>query len=204
MTTLLQSLGFFSDLFNFFLPFLLVFAVLYAVLVKSRFLTDDANVNALISFAVALIVVVSGAGKFIMALTPFMGVLFVIVFLMLMIFMFFGLKLEDVLKNKLVISLLVIVSLIFVFYVLGQMAGPTAYQMRTGAVPVASGNNTTVTVSATPSLFSASEKTCDFSSIGTNMAVICILSNPKFLGAITILGLLAIATFFIVYKPDKI
>ena len=203
MTTLLQSLGFFSDLFNFFLPFLLVFAVLYAVLAKSKFLTDDANINALISFAVALIVTLSGAGSFIMALTPFMGVLFVIVFLMLMVFMFFGLKLEDVLKSKIVISLLVVVSLIFIFYVLGQMAGPAAYQMRTGATPTTvSGNNTTVTVSANPSLFSASERNCDFSSISSNMAVVCILSNPKFLGAITILGLLAIAAFFIVYKPD--
>jgi asparagine N-glycosylation enzyme membrane subunit Stt3 len=202
MTTLLQSLGFFSDLFNFFLPFLLVFAVLYAVLVKSRFLTDDANINALISFAVALIVVLSGAGKFIMALTPFMGTLFVIIFLMLMIFMFFGLKLEDVLQSKLVISLIVVVSLIFIFYVLGQIAGPAAYQMRTGTESIGSGNNTTVTVSASPSLLSASEKNCDFSSISTNMAVVCIISNPKFLGAITILGLLAIATFFIAYNPD--
>ncbi len=196
MATLLETLGFFSDIFDFFLPFLLVFAVTYAILLKTKFLTEDANINAVISFAIALIVALSGAGKFLMNLAPFMATLFIIVFFMLMIFLFFGLRVEDVLKSKFIIALLVIVSLIFVFYVMGQMFGSGLYEAGAGA---AAEGNVTVTAEYTP----ASQATCDFTAISGGRAVACMISHPKVLGAIVLLGLLAIATFFVVYVPKS-
>ncbi|MCD6576228.1 MAG: hypothetical protein J7K73_03650 [Nanoarchaeota archaeon] len=197
MATLLQSIGFFKDLFDFFLPFLLVFSVVYAILVKTKFLTEDANVNALVALAISLVVVLSRAGEFLMQLTPFMATFFIILFFVLMLFLFFGVDLSKAMQSKAVIVLIIVISAIFVFYVLGNFLSPEA-QMATAATSNVSGN---VTVTASPDVFVASEKTCDFSAISGGHAVVCIISNPKFLGAITVLGLLAIVTFFVVYKP---
>jgi len=195
MTTLIQSVGFFKDIFNFFLPFLLVFSVVYAILIKTKALTEDANVNAVISFAIALIVALSGAGNFLMQLTPFMATFFIIIFFVLLIFLFFGVRLEDVLKSKIIILLIVAISAMFVFYVLGNFMVP----QQVGQV---SGNATNVTVGTTATFGHVSEKTCDFSTIAGSQAVACIIGNPKFLSVITLLALLAIATFFIIYKPQ--
>ena len=70
MATLLDNLGIFRDILDLFLPFLLVFAVLYALFQKSKMLSESQNVNSVISFAIAMIVVLSGAGKFISKITP--------------------------------------------------------------------------------------------------------------------------------------
>ncbi|MCD6547416.1 MAG: hypothetical protein J7K22_02575 [Nanoarchaeota archaeon] len=190
MATLLQTLGFFSDIFDFFLPFLLVFAVIYALLLKTKFLTEDPNLNAAISFAIALIVALSGAGKFLMNLAPFMATLFMVVFFMLLIFLFFNVKLEEVLKIKSISLILIFISIIFVFYVLGQMIGQQVYEAGVG-------NATSNATHIIPT------KACDFETVSGSRAIVCIISHPKFLGAITLLGLLAVATFFVVYVPKS-
>ena len=193
MTTLLESVGFFSDIFDFFLPFLLVFAVLYAILLKSKFLTESPSINAVISFAIALIVALSGAGKFLMALAPFMATLFMILFFMILMFLFFGVKLESVFQSKGVVVIVIFICLIFVFYVLGSMWGGKLY--AAGQSTQTLDENETIT--ATPTV----TNTCDFRAIGQGQAVACIISHPKVLGAIVLLGLLAVATFFVVYVP---
>ncbi len=194
MATLIQSIGFFKDIFNFFLPFLLVFAVLYAILQKTKFLTEDANINALISLAIALIVSLSGAADFLMALTPFMATFFIIIFFVLMLFLFFGANLGDVMKSKTVILLIVVISAIFVFYVLGNFMSAANTSPMT-----ATANGTNVTVTSTGGAFGqVSEKTCDFTRISGPQAIPCIIGNPTFLSIISLLGLLAIVTYFII------
>ena len=194
MATLIQSIGFFKDIFNFFLPFLLVFAVLYAILQKTKFLTEDANINALISLAIALIVSLSGAADFLMALTPFMATFFIIIFFVLMLFLFFGANLGDVMKSKTVVLLIVVISAIFVFYVLGNFMSAANTSSMT-----ATANGTNVTVTSTGGAFGqVSEKTCDFTRISGPQAIPCIIGNPTFLSIISLLGLLAIVTYFII------
>lgn len=204
MSTLLQTLGFFSDIFDFFLPFLLVFAVTYAILLKTKFLTEDPNINASISFAIALIVALSGAGKFIMNLAPFMATLFIIIFFMLMIFLFFGVKLEQVMEQRFLIGIIIIVCLIFIFYVIGTMYGGSFYSAgasgRGETVTLENGTNVTV---ATKTKVILGPETCDFTGITGPNAVACLLTHPKVLGTVVLLGLLAIATFFVIYVPKK-
>jgi hypothetical protein len=195
MSTLIQSIGFFKDIFNFFLPFLLVFAVLYAILQKTKFLTDDANINALISLAIALIVSISGAADFLMALTPFMATFFIIIFFVLMLFLFFGVNMGDVMKSKAVIVLVVVIAAIFVFYVLGNFM--SAHPSASVAATTVNGTNVSVTSSG-GAFGTVSEKTCDFTKISGPQAIPCILGNPTFLSIISLLGLLAIVTYFII------
>lgn len=197
MATLLESVGFFSDIFDFFLPFLLVFAVLYAILLKSKFLTEDPNLNAAISFAIALIVALSGAGKFLMSFAPFMATLFMILFFMILMFLFFGVKLESVFESKAVVVIIVGICLIFVFYVLGNMWGGQLFEAGQGTTAIS--ENETLSSETT----TVATRNCDFNTISQGQAIACLISNPKVLGAMILLGLLAIATFFVVYVPKK-
>ena len=189
MSTLIQSFGIFSEIFSFLLPFLLVFAVLYALLLKTKFLTEDSNINAMISLAVALIFVASGAGEFIFALAPLMTGFFIVIFFTLMMFLFFGVKIEDAMKSKAVIIVIVSMCFIFIFYVVGDLYGGA---ITPGAV-VEDENATNVTVVASDP--------CDYERVTGGAAISCMLSEPKFMGTIVLLGLLAAATFFVVYVP---
>lgn len=194
MATLIQSIGVFSDVFNFFLPFLLVFSVAYAILAKTKVLTEDANINAVISFVIALIVSLSGAADFIMQLTPFMATFFIIIFFVILIFLFFGVKLEDVMKSKTIIILLVAISAIFVFYVLANYTASMATVTPQGIAPE---NATNVTVKI------VGTQTCsDLSALSGPQAAACIIGNPRFLSVIVLLGIIAIATFAVLYKPQ--
>ncbi len=185
MTTLFESFGFFSEALDFFIPFLLVFAVSFGILVKSKFLSEDPNVNAAISFAVAIIVALGGGGKFLMSLTPFFAVFFVIIFFILLIFMFFGLNPEEIMQSKAIIVLVVLICAIFVFYVMGEMFGDQ------------------LAVSTIDNGITAENETMAPAPTGIGPgAVAYIISHPKVLGALVLLGLLAIATFFIVNKPN--
>lgn len=205
MTTLLESLGFFTDIFDFFLPFLLVFAIVYALLMKTKYLSESANINAVIAFAIGLIVALSGAGRFIVELTPFLAVLFVIVFLMFLTFLFFGAKPEWIFKTKGPAMIIVLLSILFVFYVLGSLYGGSFSELgnkgSSGVVVEEGANGDTVTVSEDRTL--PSVETCDFAQLTTGEAMACLMGNPKVLGTIILLSLLAIATFFVVYVPKN-
>jgi len=50
----LQELGF----YDYFLPFILIFAIVYALLEKSGVLSEKRNINAVISFAIGMILIV--------------------------------------------------------------------------------------------------------------------------------------------------
>ena len=90
MATLLETIGVFGDIFEFFLPLILVFALVTGVLQKTKVLSDKLNINSMVGFAVGFIVALSGAGKFLMALTPYLASFFVVIFLVMLIFLFFG------------------------------------------------------------------------------------------------------------------
>ena len=185
MATLFESLGFFSDVFEFFIPFLLVFAVSFGILIKTKFLTENPNVNAAIAFAIAMVVALGGGGAFLMNLTPFFAIFFIIIFFVMLIFMFFGVNPEDIMQSKAVIVLIVLICAIFVFFVIGEMFGD-----ELAIATIENGNGViNDTVPGTP-----------VPGVGPR-GVAYILSHPTVLGALVLLGLLALATFFIVNKP---
>lgn len=202
MATLLETVGVFSDIFEFFLPFMLVFALVTGLLQKSKLLSDQLNINAMIGAVIGFMVALSGAGKFLMTLTPYLASLFVIVFLVFLIFLFFGAKQEWFFSSKGYGFTMVIISVIFVLYVVGQLYGSTlgAITAEDQQVNVVEGQNGEVIVNE--QLLPGPE-TCDFEHITGSRAMACIMGNPRVLGTLILLGLLALATFFMVYVPSK-
>jgi len=202
MATLLQSVGFFSDIFDFMLPMLLVFALLFGLLQKTKFLSDQVNVNALLAAVVAFMVALSGAGKFIMTLTPYMAGLFVILFLMFLIFMFFGAKPTDFFQSRGLTITVIIIAVIFVLYVIGQLYGSTLSGVTSTeqTVNVTEGPNGEVIVNQQ---VLPSAETCDFEHLTGQRAMACIMGNPKVLGTVVLLGILALSTFLVVYVSKK-
>ena len=202
MATLLQSIGVFSDIFDFVLPFLLVFALVYGLLAKTKFLSENSSVNAVLAAVIAFMVALSGAGKFLMALTPYMASLFVILFLMFLIFLFFGAKSEWLFNSKGPMITIIIIAVIFVLYVVGQLYGSTLSTLGSDQQTVNStvGPNGEVIVNEQ---LIPSAATCDFEHLTGQRAMACIMGNPKVLGVVVMLGILALSTFLIVYVTKK-
>ena len=202
MATLLESIGFFSDIFDFMLPFLLVFALFFGILQKTKFLSEDLNVNALVAAVIGFMIALSGAGKFLMALTPYLASLFVILFLLFLIFMFFGAKPTDFFQSKGLTITVVIIAVIFVLYVVGQLYGSTLSNVSSGeqSVNITEGANGEVIVNEN---ILPSPETCDFEHLTGQRAMACIMGNPKVLGTVVLLGILALSTFLIVYVSKK-
>ena len=48
-----------------------------------------------------------------------------------------------------------------------------------------------------------SPETCDFENLTGSRAMACIMGNPKVLGTMVLLGILALATFMLLYIPSK-
>lgn len=191
MATLLESLSFFDDIMYFFLPFLLVFAILFAVLTKSKYLSESANVNAAIAFAIAFLVALSGAGKFIATIAPMFTVLFIILFLLFLIFLFFGMDVKKVMEHRTSISILIIIiGIIFVFYAIGTLYGSSFY-----------GSSSTGAAATNATKPPIGYETCDFTTSMGGNAFACLLGHPRVLGAIVLLGVMIVATFFIMYVP---
>lgn len=174
MATLLESVGLFSDISEFLLPFLLVFAVVYGILMKTKFLSERADVNAMVSLAIGMIIVLSGAGKFLTTITPLFAVFFILIFMLFLIFLFFGIEKDIksiIVNNRMIAALIVIIFIIFVFYSLGTLYGSALYlgaQQETGAV--SGGANATINQSAP-----IGPEVCDFNRLSGQAAVSCLL-----------------------------
>ena len=195
MATLIETIGIFEELFDFFLPFLLIFTVTYALLMKTKFLSESANINGAIAFALAFIFALSGGGPFLMRLMPFLSMFFIVLFMIIMIFMFFKADVTKVLQEPGVVLLLIGIVVIFVFYVIGEMYGA---QIAVGGIGTAGAN---ATVNQTTMV--ASAESCDFTqTLGPN-ALPCLIGHPKILGTSIVLGLLAVGTFLVIHVPGK-
>ncbi|MDD5182268.1 MAG: hypothetical protein PHC66_03800 [Candidatus Nanoarchaeia archaeon] len=202
MATLLESIGIFSDIFAFFLPFLLVFALVYGLLAKTKILSESPSVNAVVAAVMGFMVALSGAGKFLMALTPYMASLFVILFLLFLVFLFFGAKSEWLFESKGPTITIILIAVIFVLYVIGQLYGSTLSNMASGeqTVNITEGASGEVIVNE---VVLPGPETCDFEHLTGQRAMACIMGNPKVLGTVVLLGILALSTFLIVYVSKK-
>ncbi len=84
---LLQKLGFFTVA----LPFVLIFAVVFAILEKSQILGDSRNTNAIVAFVVALLATGVGVVTGIIAnMLPLIAVVLVVILSFLLIWGFLG------------------------------------------------------------------------------------------------------------------
>jgi len=197
MATLLETIDIFGELFEFFLPFMLVFTVAYAILMKTKVVSDSANVNGVISFVLGFIFAISGGGPFLLRLVPFLSIMFIVIFLTLMLFLFFKVDVSKVLETRGVVTTLIIVVIFFVLFVIAEMYGAQI----AGAPSVATGEN--VTIDAAMQAAPVGRETCDFTQALGPQALSCLMGHPKVLGTVIVLGLLAVGTFFVIYIPKK-
>ncbi len=110
----LSSLGF----FNFFLPFLFVFAVLYGLLLKSHALGEDAKVAGVVSLAMAFLTIGFGGpllGAFFINLAGTAAILLSGVLIIILVVGLAGGKLSDVTAGKGVTAIMAGVTIIIVY-----------------------------------------------------------------------------------------
>src|SRR3990172_9828837 len=89
----LQSFGVYSTI----LPFLLITAVVYAVLLKYKTLGENKTVNAIIAIVIGLVFIsVARAVNFINIILPFVTIFLVMLVLVMLIFTFMGVKGETI------------------------------------------------------------------------------------------------------------
>ena len=119
MATFLEGIG----LLEYFLPvfsFLLVFAIFYAILQKTKILGANKGVDALASFTVGILFLFSqGALKLINIVTPWFALFLIMVVLLVLIFMFLGVKEETIIEATktptVYIPILGVIIVIFLF-----------------------------------------------------------------------------------------
>lgn len=164
--------------FDIIFPVLLVFALLFALLQKTKVVGASVSINAIISVAIAFMVLLSDTlVDIINFMTPWFAVVIIFFVLMILIFQVFGAKESDIagaLKDKTLLWTIVGIGLLIaiaaIFSVLGQSFTEAAFE---------EGGEVTVT--------DAGVATKSFS--GSLMAT---LFHPKVLGLII---LFAIAIF---------
>lgn len=170
-----------ADFYSFGVPFLLVFALVYALLAKTEYLSDSRSVNSVIAFAMAFMVALSGLGRFLLALTPFFAAFLVIIFGIFILLAFIGYKPADMLQSKGFIYTLIISGIIFV--------AVTSYFFYTPPVANETVNATTNITGPKPG--------CDYSAPITKQTMWCMITHPKIMGlSIVVIIMSAVSWFF--------
>lgn len=169
-------IGYFSSIF----PVLLVFAIIFALLQKTKAIGNSLVINALIAAVVSLTVLLSQAAiDIINFMLPWIAVAIIFFVLMILIFQMFGLNEKDwnvIIKDKTVywaiLGIMIIILVAALGHVLGQSIGP--YLDEQGQ-PLAPDGTSSVA-------------TGDFS---TNITAT--LFNPKVLGLIIVFTIMVFA-----------
>lgn len=120
-----------SGLGEFLIPvfiFILIYAVIYATLKKTKVLSDDININAIVAFVLAaLFAVVPGVMEFISVIAPWFVVMVIVAFSIMLVFMFGGVKgetVENIFKNSTVYWTIIMLSIIILVGGLTTVYGP--------------------------------------------------------------------------------
>lgn len=167
-------------------PLLLVWAIVYALLVRSKFFKPD--IAALISFAFAMIVIITPeAREFIQIISPFFAMLLIILMMIVLMFLMLGANAGDVanvIGKGPVQYVVIVMSLIFVFAALGQVFGKispfynqTGEANETGALVGGSGQSQ------------------------IDREIIYTLTDPGFLGVVILLALFGLTVYTITKGP---
>ena len=123
MATLVDAIGVLRDfgLYSTVLPFLLVTAALYALLLKYKIFGENKAINIIISSVVGLVFIgLSRAVAFVNLLIPVITVFLLLIILAVLIFTFMGVKTEDM--SRAMSKAPVIIILFFVIIILAVFA----------------------------------------------------------------------------------
>ena len=116
--------------------FLLVFVIFYAIMQKTKVVGGNTGVNALISFVVAILfVITSAAADLIRLVTPWFVVLLIVAMAMIMLFMFLGVKAESIagaVSDSGTVWTILIVLMVLFGAALTQVIGPSIAAITQG------------------------------------------------------------------------
>ncbi|MBS3063924.1 MAG: hypothetical protein J4445_00545 [DPANN group archaeon] len=127
MPTLLDAVGILQNIgvYSVVLPFLLIFALSYALLDKTKVLGDNKFVHAAVSLVLAFLFVSSlGAVKFLTAFLPLISVLILIILFIILIFRFVGVQessISSALSQSRVYSPIIIIIILFALIAFSQV-----------------------------------------------------------------------------------
>ena len=127
--------------FSMFVPifsFLLIFFIIFALLGKSQWFGESSNLNAVISFCIALLFLfIPQARKVVEYATPWFVVLVLFSLFIILMFLFMGIEntfIVSTIKESGLIVFLVFAFIVLIFLTsLGQVFGPSLYQGATAA-----------------------------------------------------------------------
>ncbi len=106
--------------------FLFVFAILYAILEKTKIFGGAKGVNSLVAFVLALLFIISDLVDVIDIATPWFTILFIMIIMMVLVFMFVGVKPETIsatFEQTWLVWTLVLVMFAIFGYALSQVFG---------------------------------------------------------------------------------
>ncbi len=179
--TFLQAVGLLDYLgFEYFLVPLFIFTLLFAILQKYKIISEKMDANAVIAFVLAMLTAMfPDLSTFIYRLLPLFVVFLIVGFSVMLFFMFFGLKQNEVvdfIKKPGIVIIIFAISIIIFANVFSSQFG-SAF---------------------TPGEF---EPTNESSYTGTGTQVFArILAHPKVLGTIILLVLLALSTYLVAHS----
>jgi hypothetical protein len=200
---------FFSEIIYFILSFLLVFAIFLGVLLKSKIITDDITVNSIIAFVIGIVVAFSGAVPFIIKIVPYFALLIIMFASMFLVFSLFGFKLEYLLKSKFVVWIILITSVLFVFFTAWNLYyDDFQEQLHMFTLSNVTLNDTEFEKNLTGNPFNDVPLKYEYQCMRQgrylspllffgNAGILCLVMHPRVLGVIFVLGLFGLVAFLI-------
>lgn len=198
MATLVDAVGALqqSGVYDTVLPFILIFAGLYALLLRYKPLGESKWINGIITFIISLVfITATKAVLFLNLLLPIITIFLVLLVLAILIFTFVGVKAETIsetiTKHPMVIFF---IFLIIVLAVLTVALGPEATLIvqypeiaeQLGISPTGVPENATVQEQGASFLF---------------LQALRILTSPQVMGMIVLFVVFGLAAYFITREP---
>ncbi len=143
--------------FDFIFPFIIVWAVVFALLQKTKVIGDSPAINAIIGVAVGFTLIISEAFvALVNFITPWFAVVFIFFIMTIMIFRTFGLSEGDITsaaKNKIVYWLLIGVALAIVTAGFATVLGQDLLDLGTDSTEVVNADGTVASDSFDQNVF---------------------------------------------------
>lgn len=205
--------GFFAEIFNFLISFLLVFAIFYGMLSKTRVISERHSVNSLISFVIGIVFAFSGAFNYLVKVIPYFALLLVLVSAFFLILFLMGFKMDFFMKKenekltKFVVWTLVAISLVFVLFTAWNMyAQDVKAEIAFYALANASVEQSMLSGNLTGNIFHDAplkyEYYCTMN--GRYLApvlflgqggILCLIMHPRVIGVVLLLPVLALIVY---------
>ncbi len=135
-----------TELLGFILPvlsFILIYAMIFAILQKTKIFGETTGVNNWVAVALAvLFALMPGAMEFVAIIAPWFVVMVFVAFSFLLVFMFFGTKEEriaDLSENVVIQWTVIILGIIIVIAALTKIFGPIFGQPAAGVAGAGTG-----------------------------------------------------------------